>query len=75
MAYKGLLAWAVLLASTLACLRAQAGPVPVGNRRKFTLLYIGDIHANLEPHPEIFLRNGEAEYAVAGGKLERLKSL
>ena len=34
---------------------------------RFTLIQQNDIHAQLEPHPELFRRHGTAEYRPTGG--------
>ena len=35
--------------------------------KRITLAYIADLHAQLEPHPELFWHGGKEEIAVAGG--------
>lgn len=46
---------------------AAAGPGPEASSRSITLLYIADLHAQLEPHAEFFWHRGQTETAMAGG--------
>jgi S-sulfosulfanyl-L-cysteine sulfohydrolase len=46
-----------------------SGTKPAANAvpRQVTVLYVADLHAQLEAHPELFWRNGEERIETAGG--------
>jgi 2',3'-cyclic-nucleotide 2'-phosphodiesterase (5'-nucleotidase family) len=54
------------LAAGCASLTKTAQPKPP-ERKQLTVLYVADLHAQLEPHPELFWRNGEERIEEAGG--------
>ncbi len=57
--------------SSAALLSACAAPVaatkPTEAPRQITVLYVADLHAQLEEHPELFWRDGEERLDRAGG--------
>jgi len=46
---------------------AVAAPAAAGPPVRVTLAYIADLHAQLEPHPELFWHGGREEITTAGG--------
>src|SRR5690606_3836172 len=48
---------------------------PQPNTRRVSLVYINDVHAQLEPHPELFWENGEEEFVTAAGGLSRVATV
>lgn len=64
--------WPLALVASAAVLGACATtPAPVESThtepRRVTVLYVADLHAQLEPHPERFWRDGEERLETAGG--------
>lgn len=47
---------------------------PAGNRR-VSLAYINDVHAQLEPHPELYWSGGKEEYVRNAGGLSRIATV
>lgn len=47
--------------------RAHDGPNPDGNEHVLTLLFVADLHAQIEEHPELFWNEGTDEVVTAGG--------
>lgn len=43
--------------------------------RRVSLVYINDVHAQLEPHPELFWENGEEEFITDVGGLSRVATV
>ncbi len=68
-ALKKLLAWAfAAILLTMAAQAAQAaGPAFEDGARSISLLYIADLHAQLEEHAEFFWHGGTEETVRAGG--------
>ncbi len=58
-----------LALSALIATEAQARPPEGGGagRKTITLAYFADLHAQLEPHPELFWSEGQDETTTAGG--------
>lgn len=68
--YALILSVATLLASVAFAAPSVAGDTsPPVERRRVSLVYINDVHAQLEPHPELFWSDGRGEEYVrdAGG--------
>ena len=53
---------------------ANRTPTPAENRR-VSLVYVNDIHAQLEPHPELFWSGGQEEFVRDAGGLSRMATL
>jgi sulfur-oxidizing protein SoxB len=51
---------------------AAAPPDPAGPPRTVTLAYFADLHAHLEPHPELFWARGRDELVKDAGGVARL---
>lgn len=45
------------------------------NSRRVSLVYINDVHAQLEPHPELFWHGGREEYVREAGGLSRIATV
>ncbi len=56
-----------------AVLESSQRPQP--NTRRVSLVYINDVHAQLEPHPELFWENGEEEFVADAGGLSRVATV
>jgi 2',3'-cyclic-nucleotide 2'-phosphodiesterase (5'-nucleotidase family) len=48
---------------------------PSSTTRRVSLLYINDVHAQLEPHPELFWNDGHEEYVRDAGGLARIATV
>ena len=66
---RNVLKMIALALSALIATEAQARPPEGGGagRKTITLAYFADLHAQLEPHPELFWSEGRDETATAGG--------
>lgn len=64
-----LLLFLLLLLLTGACvhLAGQTSKTPSEAARQVTVLYVADLHAQMQPHPELFARDGREVIEEAGG--------
>ncbi|MFN3653361.1 MAG: bifunctional metallophosphatase/5'-nucleotidase [Armatimonadota bacterium] len=62
---KGIFVLAAAAAAALASLAVSAAQA--SKARSVSLVYFADLHAQLEPHPELFWHDGREEIASAGG--------
>ena len=70
-----LLLWKMCFLALLSSLGCAALAQPVTQAeppRRFTIAYVNDIHAQLEPHPELFWSGDNEEYVRGAGGLARL---
>ncbi|EMI19080.1 sulfur oxidation protein soxB [Rhodopirellula maiorica SM1] len=44
------------------------------NVKKFSIAFVNDIHAQLEPHPELYWNNDDAQREMRAGGLSRIKT-
>ena len=58
----------------LAATRVEAADPPRARSRSITLAYFADLHAQLEPHPELFWSKGSDELVTEAGGVARLAS-
>lgn len=65
--------WAVGLLLATSISTALAEPKPVN--RNVSLIYINDIHAQLEPHPELFWSGEKEEYVRNAGGMSRIATV
>ncbi len=68
-----------IAAASLATSAVSAASAPIGNvstdQRRVSLAYVTDIHAQLEPHPELFWHDGNEEYVRDVGGLSRIATV
>jgi len=53
----------------------EASPPAEPGERRISLAYITDVHAQLEPHPELFWHDGKEEYVREAGGLSRIATV
>lgn len=63
------------LMSTAVASKVDSTVTTASAERRVTFAYVNDIHAQLEPHPELFWRDGKEEYVRNVGGLARMATV
>lgn len=66
-----------VLAALSQALAAESSPIASANQgnRRVSLVYINDVHAQLEPHSELFWFDGKEEFVRDAGGLSRIATV